>query len=665
MDRTDPPSRPRRTAPGAPRVRRSDGGDRPKRPADRSTSRRPAARTEDPQTRQAPRNSAPRRQAPRRQAPRRLAGLVPRIGEPGSRQTFLSVASLLVVGLFVARLIDVQLVSAAPLAEEALAQRLVTVEVTPTRADILDRNGVVLATSVERYDLWVNQAQLAKWTRTEGGTVLATGALDAAKILAPILGMSESELAANLEGDKTFVYLAKNLTPEVLDLVKAERISGIGWDSTSQRLYPNGNTAGNVIGFMGGDADSTVPVGLGGIEQAYQDQLEGTSGSQTYERSRYGTTIPTGIHSEEPAVPGENVVLTLDRDIQYFAEQRLAQAVSETGASGGAVVVTDPLTGEVLAMADSGAVDPANPGATDASQRGSGAVEDVFEPGSTAKIITMAAALEEGVATPTSHYVAPYKYTTENNQTFKDSHEHADEKLTLTGVLVKSSNTGTVQVGEQMSDETRYNYMTAFGLGVRTGIGLVSESAGILHPWQDWDGRTKYATSFGQGMSVTALQTAQVYGVIANGGVKVSPTIVKGFDNADGTFTPKEASEPVRVVSADTASQLLSMLTEVTESGGTGQSAAIDGYLVAGKTGTAQAPDAEGRMTSIVASFVGIAPADNPRVVVSVILYDPKSSIWGGEVAAPVFKDVTTFALQTLRVPPSTGTLTQYPTTWE
>jgi cell division protein FtsI (penicillin-binding protein 3) len=589
---------------------------------------------------------------------------MPRIGSPGRRQTLLSAASLVLVGVFAARLIDVQIVSAAPLAEKALEQRLVTVEVTPTRANILDRNGNVLATTVDRYNLTVNQVQLADWKRTAAGQVTAAGPLDAARILAPILGMSEAELGAALEGNKTFKYVAKDLTPEVLDLVKAQRIAGIGWESVPQRLYPNGDTAGNIIGFMAYSKDSKVKVGSGGIEQSFQKTLEGTPGSRTYEQSKYGTTIPAGIHSETPAVPGESVVLTMDRDIQYFAEQRLARALRETGASAGTVVVTDPKTGDVLAMADSNAVDPADPGATDASHRGSGAVEDVFEPGSTAKVITMAAALEEGVATPTSQYVAPYKYKTPNGQEFKDAEAHPDEKLTLTGVLVKSSNTGTVQIGSQMSDETRYNYMTAFGLGSRTGIGLASESPGILAPWQKWDGRTKYVTTFGQGVSVTALQTAQVYGIVANDGVKVAPTIVKGFDNADGTFRPKEESAPVRVISSKTSKELMSMLTEVTQDG-TGKAAQIPGYLVAGKTGTAQAADANGKMTRIVASFVGIAPADSPRVVVSVILYDPKSSIYGGEVAAPVFKDVATFALQTLRVPPSTGKLPQYPITWE
>lgn len=651
MTPVDPPARPRRRVSEAPRRRVSEAPrrsqpDAPRRPSSDAPRRAPASST-----------SRPVRPGGTRQA----SANAPRVGEPGRRQTFLSVASLALVALFVARLVDVQIVSAAPLAQEALAQRLVTVDVTPARANIVDRNGVVFAMSVERYNVTVNQQKLAKWKPQEEGQA----PLVAARILAPILGLNESELAANLVGDKTFAYVSKNITPEVLDLVSAEKIPGIESEPTSQRLYPNGATAGNIIGFMGGSSDSKVPVGLGGIEQAYQDQLEGTPGSRTYERSTYGTTIPAGTHSEEAAVPGQSVMLTVDRDIQYFAEQRLAQSLSESGASGGVVVAMDPLTGEVLAMADSGAVDPANPGATDASRRGSGAVEDVFEPGSTAKIITMAAALEEGVATPTSQYVAPFRYTTSDGETFKDSHEHPDEKLTLTGVLVKSSNTGTVQIGQQMSDETRYNYMTAFGLGERTGIGLTSESPGILHPWQKWDRRTQYATSFGQGVSVTALQTAQVYGIVANGGLKVAPTIVKGFNSADGTFTPRDASAPVRVVSENTASELMSMLTEVTESGGTGQAAAIDGYLVAGKTGTAQAPDANGQMTRIVASFVGIAPADNPRIVVSVILYDPKSSIWGGDVAAPVFKDVATFALQTLRVPPSTGTMMQYPTTWE
>ncbi len=587
-----------------------------------------------------------------------------RLGQPGRRQAFLAVAALLILGVFVARLIDVQLVNAAPLAQEALAQRLVTTQVTPTRADIVDRNGTVLATSVERYNVKVNQVTLAQWQRKEQGKVLAQGPLDAAQILAPILGRNEADLAADLVGDKTFQYLAKNITAEQLALIRAERISGIDWESTSQRLYPNGDIAGNVIGFMAEDGQNIGRVGMAGVEKMYQDELTGTAGSQTYERSRYGTIIPTGMRSETPAVSGSTVMLTIDRDIQYFTEQTLARALADTGARAATAVVMDSQTGEILALVDSGSVDPNDPGATPANQRGSRAVSYVFEPGSTAKTITISAALEEGVVTPTSQFVAPYQYTTENNQTFKDSHPHPDQKLTVAGVLVTSSNTGTIQIGQQLSDETRYNYMRAFGLGEPTNVGLPYESDGILRPSKDWDGRTKYATMFGQGVAVTAVQTAQVYGVIANKGMRVSPTVVKGFENADGTFTARDNAEPVRVISEGTAQALMGMLVEVTENG-TAPKAAIDGYLVAGKTGTAQAPDETGALTKTVTSFVGIAPADDPRIVVSIVLYEPTSSIWAGDTAAPVFRDVATFALQTLRVAPTKGDVTRFPTTWE
>ena len=321
-------------------------------------------------------------------------------------------------------------------------------------------------------------------------------------------------------------------------------------------------------------------------------------------------------------------------------------------------------TGQIYALVDSKSVDPNDPGATDAKDRGSRAVSTVFEPGSTAKTITMAAALEEGLVTPTSHVKAPYEFTTDNDQTFHDAEQHGVEKLTVAGVLAKSSNTGTVQIGSRLTPEQRYKYLTAFGLGTKTNVGLPGESNGILADYKKWDGRQKYAVLFGQALSVTAIQTTQVYQTIANGGVQVQPTIVSGYQDADGNFTPRVAEEPKRVVSEKTAKEVLTMLESVT-SDGTGTAAAIDGYRVAGKTGTAQATCANGSFTCVVASFAGIAPADDPRIVVTVIMYDPKTSIYGGEVAAPVFKDVATFALQELRVPPSQTKATLYPITWK
>lgn len=589
-----------------------------------------------------------------------------RVGSPQVRQRILTLATLAILAVFAVRLVMIQGIDSTELSSAALQNRLATSTIEPVRANIVDRNGVVMATSAQRYHVFVNQQTLKEFERIEGGQVVAEGPVDAAEILAPILGMSESELAAELVGDQTFEYIAKYVTPETWQLIAAERITGIDREPVTERLYPNGNVGGNVVGFVGGHPDKQgVDWGLSGVEAVFEEELLGTPGSLTYESdARGGTVIPTGVLEEEEAVPGSDVMLTLDRDIQYDAQRALEDALASNGGSQGIVTVQDVKTGEFLAIADSGTVDPNDPGATSAEARGSRAVQDVFEPGSTGKIITMAAALEEGVATPTSRYVAPYRYTTDNGETFKDSHAHEDQKLTLSGVLVTSSNTGTIQVGEDLTEAQRYQYLEAFGLGTPTGVGLPSESSGILHPWQQWDGRTKWAVLYGQGVAVTAMQNSQVYQTIANGGVRLQPSVVKGYETAEDVFIVRDRDEPERVVSEETADQLMLMLEDVTESG-TGGLAKIDGYRVAGKTGTAEAPDETGALTRTVSSFVGVAPADDPRIVVSVIIWDPKSSIWGGEVAAPVFKDVATFALQALRVPPSGPREEMYPTTWE
>ncbi|SEJ47054.1 peptidoglycan D,D-transpeptidase FtsI family protein [Demequina mangrovi] len=590
----------------------------------------------------------------------------PRLADPRLRQRIIALALLAVLVVFAGRLVMVQAVNSKAIAADALQQRLVTSEITVPRADIVDRDGVVLATSVERYNVGVNQQKILTFTRTEDGQVVAEGPAGAAEILAPILDMDADELGALMVGDSTFRYLVKDISPETWELIAAEKIVGIEPEKVEKRIYPNGALAGNVVGFMGGTAEGTGTTGLTGVEAAYQDELEGTPGERTYEKDNTGAyMIPTGVQEETAAVPGQDVVLSIDRDIQWYAQERAQEAMAETGASQATVVVQDTTTGEILALVDSDSVDPNDPAASDSDDRGARSVSTVFEPGSTAKVITMAAALEEGVATPLTRFTAPYRYTTKNDQTFTDSHDYGEQKLTLAGILAVSSNTGTVQVGEMLTAEQRWEYLDKFGFGQTTGVGLLAESPGILHDWEDWDGRTTWAVTFGQGVAVTALQTTQVYSIVANGGLKIQPTVVKGFRDADGTFTEVETAEPERVISESTATQLMTMLEDVTQSGGTGVLAKIDGYRVAGKTGTAQATGADGRLTSYVASFVGIAPADDPRIVVSVILRDPKTEIWGGTTAAPVFKDVATFALQSLRVPPSTSDPVLYPTTWE
>lgn len=587
----------------------------------------------------------------------------PRIGEPPRRQAIVTALAFALLGVLALRLIQIQAIDSEHLAAQALDNRLVTSEITPPRADIVDRNGNVLATSVDRYHVWVNQQTLADWKRTQNGMVIASGPEGAAEILAPILGMGEEALEATLEGDSSFVYIAKDVTPETWSLVEAERIAGIGGEPTSMRIYPNGDVAGNVVGFVGGVSDRQGTWGLAGMEYAFEDRLLGTPGSLTYEKGGGNVVIPTGIRQESPAIPGDTVVTTIDRDLQWVVQERLDRGVAETGAEWGVVIVMDIATGEIYVLADSSTVDPNHPGRSAEEDRGSRAVSAIFEPGSTGKIVTMAALLEEGLATPTDRFYAPDVYTTPNGQTFHDSHEHPTMRLTLTGILAKSSNTGTIQAGERLTVEQRHGYLQAFGFGEATGVGLPGESKGILHDPDSWDGRTRYTVLFGQGVSGTALQMTRVYATIANGGMSISPTIVRGFEGADGVFTPVEKPEPIRVVSEKTADELMLMLESVVYEG-TGGRAQVPGYRIAGKTGTAQAADGNGEMTDVVASFIGIAPADDPRIVVSVILYNPTTTIYGGSAAAPIFADITSESLRSLGVPPSETAEALYPITW-
>jgi cell division protein FtsI (penicillin-binding protein 3) len=525
-----------------------------------------------------------------------------------------------------------------------------------SRGTITDSEGEVLATSVDRYDIVVNQHLVKTWSTTEDGTTYS-GAAGAAQLMAPILGVNAAELGAKLDGDSGYRYVAKNVLPEVWQAVRELRINGITSEQVAERIYPNANLAGNLLGWVNAEGQ-----GAQGLEATLDDQLSGTPGKTVYERGAGGQPIPGGFEESTPATDGRSVQLTINADIQWKAQQAIEQQVAATGADSGTIVMTSVKTGEVLAMAESRTVDPNDPGADDSLWGGSSAVSDVFEPGSTAKIITMAAAIETGITDPLEQYTVPYNYTTANGQTFKDSHEHAGMQLTTTGILAESSNTGTVMIGQDLPEQVRHDYLSKFGFGQKTGIELPAEQAGRLWDADKWDGRTKYAVLFGQGLSVTALQATDVFATIANGGVRVTPHLVKGWTEPDGTYTPSQAAETTQVVSPETAQTVLTMMESAVDEG-TGSAAAIPGYRVAGKTGTAQAWAADGTQ-GITASFIGVAPADDPAIAVSVILHNPRTSEWGGTVAAPVFSDVAGYALTELGIAPS-GTQPQlFPTTW-
>jgi cell division protein FtsI (penicillin-binding protein 3) len=547
-----------------------------------------------------------------------------------------------VMTVFTARLFQLQGVDSSVYASEATKQYVQTQKLDATRGTITDRNGQVLAESVDARDITADPWLATTSTQTDPDEMAAQ--------LAPLLGVDATTLADRLDGTGRFVYLARGVTPAVAaDVLKLD-LPGVRAVPTKERVYPGGNLAANVVGFVGTDGD-----GLAGIEYEYQSQLAGKDGSSTVEVGSDGTVIPDGGHKGTAAVPGRNIELTIDADIQWEAQRAIAAAVTKTGAASGTVIVMQPHTGQVLAMATTPSFDPANPGAAPAKDRGNSAVSDVFEPGSTNKVITMAAAIDSGVLTPESPIVVPPTLT-RGGTVFHDAETHGEEHLTLTGVLAESSNIGTILASENVGTTRLYDYLRAFGLGQRTGSGFPGESKGLLADPSTWSASQRYTIPFGQGLSVTALQVASVYATIANGGVRVTPTLVKGIETDDGTFAPATQATSTRVVTESTASQVEQMLEAVTTDEGTAPAAAITGYRVAGKTGTAQRVDSGcGCYRGYTASFVGFAPADNPKLVVLVVLDNPIRGHYGGTVAAPVFKDVMSFALESEKIPP-TGT---------
>ncbi len=580
------------------------------------------------------------------------------------RRNVVAVLFLSVFLVFSGRLVYVQAVQGPRLAGEALQSRLRTYEIQAPRGDIVDVDGEVLATSVQRYNVGVNQGKVATFRHLEededGETVLVgTGAAAAADLLAPLLGRDPAELGAQMVGDSTFTYLAKGLSPSQWREIRALGIPGIEPESVTDRLYPNGTTAGNILGFVKREGSDLI--GNAGIEFKFDEELHGRNGSETVEIGNGGQVIPTGMYEVTEGEPGDTLRLTIDRDVQYVAQQALDETVSKYGAHWAGIAVMEIGTGRMLVLADSGAVDPGNVTATPERARGARSVSAPYEPGSTGKLLTIAAAIDDGVVEPLTTFTVPDRMVIDG-QLFRD-HEpgHPEQEMTVAGILATSSNVGTVLVGNLMEDAHRYEYMRAFGFGSQTGIELPGESAGILYEPDDWDGRTRMTTMFGQGYAVTLAQNVAMVAVLGNGGVHVPPTLVESIEHPDGSVTVPDVPEERRVVSEETAATMIAMMEGVVQPGGTAPKAAIDGYRVAGKTGTAQTADGTGRLNAVVANFVGLVPADDPRFAVAVAVYRPSSGFYGGTIAAPVFKEVAEFALHDAGVKPSSGSAATFP----
>jgi cell division protein FtsI (penicillin-binding protein 3) len=540
---------------------------------------------------------------------------------------------LLVTG----KLVLLQGVDGAEYTEAASQARLRTVDIAALRGQVLDRDGNLLAYTVDASLVTADPTLVADPQRT-------------ALALTTLLDVPVSDLTERLRRDGRYVELAHQVSPETVSAIEALELPGILFEDEPVRLYPAGFVGGQVVGFVGRDGD-----GLAGIEQRFDEQLSGTNGERRYEVGSGGNPIPSGIDESTPAVDGSSVQLTLDQDVQFVMEQRLAEACRDGATTRASAVVLDVRTGEVVAMGSCPGYDPGAARSTDQSLLGNPVVSQVFEPGSVMKAVTLAGALEDGLATPDRVLTVP-GHVQAGDVRVTDAHDHAPVDWTVTGILAKSSNVGTIMLARELGDERLEEYLRAFGLGSRTGVELPGESAGILEPAEDWTASRAANVPIGQGVSVTTLQMASVYQAIANGGVRIEPRLVSSVTAADGTVTPVGRPQPTRVISEDTADDMAYMLEAVVGPGGTAPLGEVDGFRVAGKTGTAQRANPECGCYDgggYVTTFVGFAPADDPQYVVAVDLERPTSSAEGGQVAAPVFADVMRYALTAGGVVPS------------
>ena len=562
----------------------------------------------------------------------------------------LAIATVLFL-LFGLRLIEIQAIRAKGYVERADNELSKSATLLAPRGAIFDINGVELARSISAINIAVDQT-------------VVNDPVNAANVVAPILGMTSSQLLPSLSGDKRYVLIAKDVAPsvwrEVNDAISAyntrvvrtksdlsKRIGGFVPERSYIRDYPSGKLTASLIGVVNDLGD-----GAGGIESSLNSLLIGTNGRYVYANGR-GNIIPGSeqIRVEEKA--GTSIRLTINRDVQWVAQNAISQAVSASRAKSGTVIVMDPKTGAILAQASAPTFDPNTPSSITVDKLNNPAVQEVYEPGSTGKVITVAAAMEEKLIAPDTVFTIPYSMKVADG-VFHDHEKHPTQRLTTTGLLAVSSNTGAIQIGQKLGKDNLYNYLTKFGIGESTNSKLPGESAGILHPVKEWSGTSLPTIAFGQGYSLTAMQATSVFATIANNGVRVKPSILAGVIDESGKYTPAKPNESVKVLSEQTAINMRAMMESVVSTNGTAPSAAIAGYRVAGKTGTAMRFNSGCRCYSgYTASFIGFAPADKPKYVVSVTIQDPKGMHWGGALAGPVFKKVMGFVLQNQRVQPT------------
>jgi len=567
-----------------------------------------------------------------------------------------TVLVFIIFGLFGARLFQIQGLDARAYAAASVQAGTKTKTDPAPRGAILDRNGALLATSVDGL------------TITADPSMTTADAPQIARILREKLGESVDyfdTIDKLRTPDSRYVYLAKDVpkwtADKAISALSEAGYTGVFTEKENLRSYPGGKLAANLLGYTNGAGK-----GVAGLEQEYDTILTGKDGSSTYEESPTGQRIPMADSTVTEMVPGENVKTTIDRDLQWYADQRLADAVRDSSSDWGLAITMDVKTCQIVQMSQAPTFDADTRTGMDDSNTVSRAVQNVYEPGSVMKTITMAALADQGKIKADTPIKVPSSLTIDKFR-IGDYWEHGTLNLTAAGVIALSSNLGTIVASQQMSDQTMYDYFKKFGFGQESGVKLPGESKGILTDGKNWTKANHATIAFGQGVSVTALQMVRAVGAIANAGKMCEPTVVTGTQDADGNETPVETAPSKRIVSKDAAATVTRMMEAVTADDGTAPMAQIEGYRVAGKTGTAWRVDpTTGRYIrgQNTVSFMGFAPADNPRFLTYIVLDKPYSNAGGGSTAAPVFHDVMSMALERFGVAPSGSPSPKIEQTW-
>lgn len=583
------------------------------------------------------------------------------------RRTVIALAVVLaVLAGFIVRLVDIQVVNADEHISDSLDRALSGSQTLfSSRGSIVDDSGAVLAGSVLLYDAKLDPflAQSGIKRANADGERVEVSWPELADEIAAITGQQPAEIekivadALAENPNNRFAYLKRGLTTEQYRELATLGLPFLTFDPQASRSYPDGAVAGNLVGFIGTDGP------LEGLEQTQNDCLTGTDGKLTYQKGAGGVIIP-GTEVEQPAVNGGTLQLTIDRDLQWYLQQLIGEQAQNVGAQSGTITVVEVATGKVRAMAEYPTVDPNNVNATEPDDRGSRIFTDSFEPGSTFKALTAAIAIDAGGQTPNSVVTAAYNETMPNGARVRDPFVHPDNRYTLTGVLIDSSNVGISKFGDTVSDQTRYDYLQRFGIGSGSDIDFEgdTQARGLLRPVDQWDAQTKYNTNFGQGLTTTVPELVGAYQTIANGGERVPLSLIEGCTAPDGTVTEVPDSKPERVVSEQTANDVSLMLENVATQGTLAKQIAVPGYRLAVKTGTGEKPDGNGgyKAGAYFTTMIGFAPAENPQYVVAVTLDEP-ATVKSSAANAPAFQKAMTQVLKTYRVMPSEGATPELP----